>query len=94
MIERKRHTKLAQNNHRDAPVETDIPNGVVSAEVVTSAVFILFVLLMMTVQITTPMNRRPEPRIANMVESKYVYVRFGIPVTIANAAQILPSSSR
>ena len=40
----------------------------------------LSALLMMTVQITTPMNKRTAPAMARIVEARKVYVRFGMPL--------------
>lgn len=39
-----------------------------------------FALLMMTVQMTQPINNKPVPTIAKRVEIKKVYVLFGIPL--------------
>lgn len=95
-MERNRQTKLAQNSQSDAPADTVMPSGVDTPEpeFVRIALFMPSVLFTRTVQITTPMNKRPEPKIANKVESIYVYVRFGMPVNMASAAQILPNRSR
>jgi len=49
---------------------------------------------MRIVHMTIPINNKAVPKIANRVDAKYVYVRFGMPKTIARAAQMLPISSR